>query len=69
MSEGRVAQLRTVLLQGQALMRPEACERFGLSGSSFQWLIRAIRENGVKLIYEEERGCRNVKVRRWRMDG
>ena len=69
MSEGPVTQLRTALLRGEALTRPEACERFGVSGSTFRWLIRAMQEKGVKLIYVEERGRRNVKVRRWRVDG
>lgn len=69
MSEGRIAQLRAALLQGEALTRPEACERFGISGSTFRWLIRAMQQEGVKLSYEEERGGRNVKVRRWKVDG
>ena len=68
MSEGPVEQLRAALLSGEAFTRPEACERFGLSGSTFRWLIRAMKESGVNLSYEEERGRRNVKVRRWRVE-
>lgn len=67
MSDGPVEELRNALLGGEAITRPEACERFGITGSTFRWLIRTMRTDGVELIYEEERGLRNVPTRRWRV--
>lgn len=68
MSGGPVEHLRRALLDGEAITRPEACERFGITGSTFRWLIRSMQSDGVKLSYREEPGTRNVPTRRWKVE-
>lgn len=68
MSTGKVEQLRTALLRGEAFTRPEACERYEITGSTFRWLLRSMRADGVTLSYDEERGRRNAPTRRWKVD-
>ena len=63
----RTRGLRAELLAGKAFTRPEACERFGISGSTFRWTIKSMREAGVPLVYEEVVGARNNPTRRWRV--
>jgi len=68
MSDGPVEQLRAALLRGETFTRPEACERFEINGSTFRWLLRSMRADGVTLSYEEERGRRNAPTRRWKVE-
>lgn len=68
MSEGPVERLRVALLRGETFTRPEACERFEISGSTFRWLLQSMRADGVTLTYEEERGRRNAPTRRWKVE-
>jgi hypothetical protein len=58
--------LRHALLRGEALTRTEACDRFGMTGSTFRWVIKSLRDDGVKLRFDVEVGPRNSSVRRWR---
>lgn len=60
-----VDQLRNALLGGEALTRIEACDRFGITGSTFRWVIRAMKKDGIELDFTEERGRRNAPTRRW----
>lgn len=63
--ESRVERLRLALLEGESFTRIEACERFSISGSTFQWVIKSLRDSGATVEYEELPGRRGTTQRRW----
>lgn len=63
----RVEQLRDALASGEAFTRLEAERRFGITGSTFRWAIKNLREQGVQLEFEEVLGRRGSTLKRWRM--
>ncbi len=70
MSESaRVDQLREAMARGEAFTRLEACDRFGITGSTFRWAIKSMREAGQELDYVEVPGRRGSTLKRWRLVG
>lgn len=63
----RADQVRQALANGDAFTRIEACERFGISGSTFRWLIRSLLDSGAALEFEEVPGRRGSVQRRWKL--
>lgn len=61
------SRLVAALESGEKLTRPEACERFGITGATFRWTIQKLQAEGMKLAYKTERGQRNAIVRRWHL--
>lgn len=61
-------RLRDALLAGERFTRLEACEKFGITGSTFRWTIKRMRDSGIGLAYDEVSGKRNASTRRWRVD-
>jgi hypothetical protein len=61
-------QLRTAFLEGCAFTRPSACDKFNITGSTFRWVVKQMRAEGIPLVYEEVRGRRNASTRRWRVE-
>jgi len=68
MSEsGRVDQLREAMARGEAFTRLEACERFRITGSTFRWAIKSMRDSGQVLDFKEVPGRRGSVLRQWRL--
>lgn len=65
--ETRVEQLHQALTRGESFTRVEACERFGITGSTFRWAIKTFRERGAQLQFETEPGRRRSIAKRWRL--
>ena len=61
-------KLRNALASGESFTRPEACDRFGISGSTFRWVIRDMQKKGIAVNYVVERGRRNAPTRRWSVE-
>lgn len=66
-ADSATGRIRRALLSGEALTRPEACERFGITGSTFQWLIKQMRDEGIPIEFDVVRGNRNAPTRRWKV--
>lgn len=60
-------QVREALQCGAALTRVEACERYGITGSTFRWVIKRLRDDGAPLEFELVEGGRGNVAKRWRM--
>ena len=61
------SQVREALQRGAALTRVEACERYGITGSTFRWVIKRLRDDGATLEFELVEGGRGSVAKRWRM--
>ena len=61
----RVNRLRSELLAGRSYTRTEASEEFGITGSTFRWVIKSMKDQGVQLTFVEEPGRRGTKLKRW----
>lgn len=61
----RTASLRQALERGAALTRLEACERFGITGSTFRWVIKSMRDQGIEFEVELVSGTRGSTIKRW----
>ena len=60
------ARLTTALMSGEAFTRVEACERFGITGATFRWIIKSLRDAGAPLAFEVVKGGRGSVAKRWR---
>ena len=63
----RTDEIKQALVDGEALTRVDACERFGITGSTFRWVIKSMREAGVSLEFAEVPGRRGTVQREWRV--
>lgn len=66
-SKTRTEGLRQALLRGRSITRQEAQLEFGITGSTFRWVIERMLAEGFALEYEIEIGHRQSQVRRWSM--
>lgn len=63
------AAFRAALDAGEALTRHEACERFGITGATFRWVIKGMLDAGVPLEFDLVKGRRGSSLKRWRIAG